>query len=138
MTTVVLQIFFITLLSICSFNPIKAQSPDIDGHQSQHDETKETLTQKENTIPDYLYKIISKDIWKESLAHNKLFLSPIDEKFIHLAKEEQISHVTKKFWNGVEHLILKIETKKIIGNLKYETNPGGSTKYFHQIALIFL
>ena len=110
MTTTALQLFLITLLSIFSFNSAEAQ---------------------ENATPDYLYKIVSKDAWKESLQRNELSLSPMDEKFIHLAKEEQVPHVAEKFWSGIEHVILKIESKNLTGRLCYETNPGGSTKYFH-------
>lgn len=79
----------------------------------------------------YLYLIVSKEVWDKSLKVGELLLPSHHKPFIHLAKEDQISHVTKKFWAGVDYVILKIETEKMIGRLVYEVNPGGSNKYFH-------
>ncbi len=85
----------------------------------------------EESAPRYLYKVVSVEDWKRSVAGNQVALSPIDEEFVHLATREQLSHVEKKFWAGREYLILKIETEKMGGRLIHETNPGGVTKYYH-------
>ena len=55
----------------------------------------------------------------------------MDESFIHLATKEQVPHVAEKFWKGLDHAILKIDSKKLVGRLIFETNPGGTNKYFH-------
>lgn len=112
---------FVILVSIGSFHFVEAQ-------ETKHGE--KTVTQ-ERATPRYLYKIISKDEWQKSLVQNKIALSPLDDPFIHLAKEDQVAHVVQKFWNNKDHIILKLKTKKIVGRLIYENNPGGSTKYYH-------
>lgn len=85
----------------------------------------------ENLVPDYLYKIVSNEQWKESLVENRIPCSEMDSDFIHMAKEDQIANVVQKFWSGQDHIILKISVKKLVGRLVYETNPGKSTKYYH-------
>ncbi len=64
----------------------------------------------------------------------------MDKEFIHLAKEDQVDGVISKFWNNKNPIILKLDSSKIVGKLVYETNPGGTTKYYHlyegQIPLI--
>lgn len=81
--------------------------------------------------PEFLYKIISKEAWEESLQKGKLILSPMDDSFIHLATKEQVPRVCQKFWKGQDPLVLKIDTSKITGRLVLEANPGGSTKFYH-------
>lgn len=85
----------------------------------------------ESQAPAYLYKVISRQAWEESKAQNQLILSPMDKDFIHLAKEDQVEYVVNKFWAGKDYLVLKLDTKKLVGKLVYESNPGGSTKYYH-------
>lgn len=82
-------------------------------------------------VPEYLYIIVSPEVWKESSELGKLVLPSHHDAFIHLAKEDQVSHVTEKFWSGSDYYLLKIETGQLIGRLVYETNPGGSNRYYH-------
>lgn len=87
--------------------------------------------QQENVTPNYLYKIVSKEDWELSQLENRVVNSPIDTDFIHLATEEQLAHVAKKFWANQEYVILKLNLKKVSGRLVYETNPEGTTLYYH-------
>ena len=82
-------------------------------------------------FPEYLYIIVSPEVWRESSEEGKLVLPSHHDAFIHLAKEDQVSHVTEKFWSGSDYYLLKIETDQLIGRLVYETNPGGSNRYYH-------
>jgi uncharacterized protein (DUF952 family) len=84
-----------------------------------------------SSTPEYLYKIISPEQWQKSLLLNRLETSSMDADFIHLAKEEQVANVVEKFWNNMDHIVLKLTSNKLIGRLVYETNPGGSTYYYH-------
>ncbi len=86
---------------------------------------------QESLTPSYLYKIVSIEQWEKSLRGNELLSSPLDKDFIHLAKEEQVTHVVQKFWNEMDYIILKLASKKLVGRLIYETNPGGSVLYYH-------
>jgi uncharacterized protein (DUF952 family) len=85
----------------------------------------------QNEIPEFLYKIVSPEQWKESQEKGHLVLTAMDADFIHLSTEDQVEHVIKKFWKDSRYLILKLDSKKLKGDLKYETNPGGTTKYYH-------
>lgn len=87
--------------------------------------------QAEMAIPTHLYIILSKDVWQKSIQEKALLLGPENKQFIHLATDEQIPHIAEKFFKGIDYVVLKIETKKMLGRLVYETNPGGSNKYFH-------
>lgn len=82
-------------------------------------------------VPAYLYKVMSEEHWQASQEQKKLVPSAIDTEFFHLATEEQLAHVVQKFWANMDHIILKLDTKKIVGRLVYEANPGGTTKYYH-------
>lgn len=82
-------------------------------------------------VPKYLYKVISEQQWEESQKREDIVLAPMDHHFIHFATEQQVSHVTKKFWENKNYIILKVETHKLKGRLVYETNPGGMVKYYH-------
>lgn len=81
--------------------------------------------------PDYLYKIVSVDEWDKSQNQNWVEDSLMDKDFIHLAEEDQIAHVVKKFWKNRDYIILKLDCKKLVGYLVHETNPGGTTRYYH-------
>jgi uncharacterized protein (DUF952 family) len=81
--------------------------------------------------PEYLYKIVSPEQWQESLLQKEVVLSPMDEEFIHLAKEDQVPHIAQKFWDRQDYIVLKLDPKKLNGRLAYEANPGGSTLYYH-------
>lgn len=82
--------------------------------------------------PKYLYKIISVEDWKRSQGVGSVKLSSADDEFIHLSKEDQLDRIIEKYWANVpEFIVLKIDTDKLPGRLVYETNPGGSNKYYH-------
>lgn len=81
--------------------------------------------------PEYLYKIVSLQQWQTSLQQTEIALSSLDDDFIHLAKAEQVKHVAQKFWENQDYIVLKLASNKLVGQLIYETNPGGSTHYYH-------
>ena len=85
----------------------------------------------QSSPPEYLYKVVSQEQWQMSRHHHKIVLPSMDDDFIHLAKEDQVAHIVRKFWDNKDHIILKLATKKLVGRLIYETNPGGSTQYYH-------
>lgn len=81
--------------------------------------------------PDFLFKIVSPQQWDESQGKDSLVLGEIDRTFIHLAKEDQVERVVSRFWMGAPHYVLKVQTRMLDGQLRYETNPGGSTRFYH-------
>lgn len=85
----------------------------------------------QHSTPEYLYKILSPEQWQESLLHNEIALSSMDKDFIHLTKEEQVVQVAQKFWENMDYIVLKLASRRLMGRLVYETNPGGSTHYYH-------
>jgi len=104
-----------------------SNAPEMNFYKIENQESKMI----QNTTPEYLYKVISPEQWQKSLQQNEVVGSSIDEDFIHLAREDQVQHVVSKFWNNMDYVVLKLDTKKILGRLIYETNPGGSTQYYH-------
>ncbi len=55
-----------------------------------------------------------------------------DDAFIHLAAEDQLERIIAKFWSEApQYVILKIEADKLSGDLVCETNPGGTTRFYH-------
>lgn len=96
---------------------------------SQETENKEVkMTQNS---PEYLYKTISPEQWQESLLKNEIVKSSLDNEFIHLATEDQVNQIALKFWSNMNYIVLKLASKKLVGRLIFETNPGGSTQYYH-------
>jgi Fe-S oxidoreductase/uncharacterized protein (DUF952 family) len=91
----------------------------------------EVPTNEKIAMPQYLYKIVSREEWQASQEHKVVEKSPLDTAFIHLATEEQIVHVTEKFWKDKAYFILKLDPSKLKGRLVLETNPGGTTRYYH-------
>ena len=85
----------------------------------------------ENPVPQYLYKIVSPEEWQESLMKNEVVRGTLDQQFIHLSTDAQLKHVAEKFWKGKKLVVLKLDPKKLPGRLVYETNPGGSNRYYH-------
>lgn len=85
----------------------------------------------ESPIPKYLYRIVSPEEWEKSKTHAVLETSAFDEKFIHLSTKEQVSHTAQKFWEHKDYVILTLDSSKLIGRLVLETNPGGTTLYYH-------
>ena len=90
-----------------------------------------TTMEEKSMTPEYLYKIISLEQWKESLTQEYLPLQPIDTTFIHLSKEDQLPHVLEKFWKGQSYVIAKVRTAELEGRLVHEKNPGGTSLYYH-------
>jgi uncharacterized protein (DUF952 family) len=80
---------------------------------------------------EFLFKVVSPEQWEKSIVKKEVHLSDMDKDFIHLATEEQLANVIKKFWPGMDHVILRLYPKKLKGRLIFETNPGGTTQYFH-------
>ncbi|MBA3238829.1 MAG: peptide deformylase [Parachlamydiaceae bacterium] len=82
--------------------------------------------------PKYLYKILSLRLWDASQKNAHLVLSAEDEAFIHLSTKSQLNNILKKYWSNIpQFVVLKVETSKLHGKLVYETNPGGTSKYYH-------
>lgn len=104
--------------------------PPLDKIESLTDQ-KEIQMNHENDTPQYLYKIVSPDDWQDSVRKNQVVASQLDSTFIHLSTENQLAHVAQKFWKGKNYIILKLDPIKLKGHLVYETNPGGTTQYYH-------
>lgn len=84
------------------------------------------------SIPEYLYKVISKENWIATQKEAVVVLSSEDDAFIHFCTEEQLDRILKKYWADKHSVvILKIKVDCLIGSLIQEKNPGGSIKYFH-------
>ncbi len=111
------------IISSSSFNCFAAQKTIENKYQE--------IEMEQDMSPEYLYKIVSKEQWQASASENDVILSPMDKDFIHFATEDQLPHVAKKFWNNMDYIVLKVTSDKLIGRLVYETNPGGTTKYYH-------
>jgi len=82
--------------------------------------------------PTHLYKVISVENWEKSKLQDRLILPPMDDDFIHLSMEHQVDNVIAKFWkNTSEFFVLTIKSSQLPGKLVFESNPGGSNKYYH-------
>lgn len=93
---------------------------------------KKEIMQSQVQPPQYLYKVISFRNWQAAQTRKVVVLSAEDDVFIHLATEEQLDRIIAKFWSdNPKFVVLKLDTSKLTGELLYETNPGGTTKYFH-------
>jgi uncharacterized protein (DUF952 family) len=89
-----------------------------------------TLCWGEESRPTCLYKIVSAEDWQES--GETLKLAEADRDFIHFSTENQVCRILDKYWAGrTDVVILKINPEALPGKLVYETNPGGSAKYYH-------
>lgn len=87
---------------------------------------------KDEETPQFLYKVLSAKDWEESQKMKIVKLSSADSEFIHLSKFDQLDRVLSKYWADVpEFVVLKIDAKKLVGNLVFEVNPGGVHKYYH-------
>jgi uncharacterized protein (DUF952 family) len=129
-------------LILCSFCLILASCAVLDAShiEAQSAEKSKNLTEQkeiqmnhENQTPQYLYKIVSPEEWQESLLKKQVVPSLLDKDFFHLATENQLPHIAQKFWNGKNYMILKLDSKKLMGRLVYETNPGGTNLYSFQL-----
>jgi peptide deformylase len=85
-----------------------------------------------HNTPQFLYKILSLRNWQSTQSRKNLFLSAEDDAFIHLATEEQLEKVIAKFWSQApQFVILKLTADQLQGDLVFETNPGGTKRYYH-------
>lgn len=82
--------------------------------------------------PKTLYKILSVENWEKSQGRELLVLPDFDRPFIHFALEEQLPRILDKYWKDAsEYYLLTIDVSKLKGKLVFESNPGGSAKYYH-------
>jgi len=80
----------------------------------------------------YLYKILSMPNWEATQNSQIVSISADDNAFIHLALEDQLERILNKYWSEAhQYVILKVDVSKLEGTLRYETNEGGTTKYYH-------
>lgn len=91
-----------------------------------------TELKMEQHTPQYLYKILSLENWELSQNQKSIHLSSDDMEFIHFSTHDQLDRIIHKYWkHEKKFVILKIESSKLLGKLVFESNPGGSNKYFH-------
>ena len=82
--------------------------------------------------PQCLYKILSFKNWQATQNRKTVQLSAEDDAFIHFSTEEQLERIIGKYWTDApQFVILKIDSAKLEGKLAFETNPGGTAKYYH-------
>lgn len=90
---------------------------------------------RDNTVqesPFVLYKIVSIEAWEQSKQGSNIVLSDADREFVHFSTKDQLERILTKYWHHAEQcIILKVDPAKLIGDLEFETNPGGTTKYYH-------
>jgi peptide deformylase len=115
------KFFFIICLCILSFLSCKTGIA-----------ANENMSKEMNQAPQYLYKILSLRNW-QTAQNDKVFQLPSeDHTFIHLSTEDQLEKIIGKYWSHApQFVILKIDSTKVEGNLLFEKNPGGTTKYYH-------
>jgi len=83
-------------------------------------------------MPTSLYKILTIENWKASQGKERVVLSKDDTPFIHFSTEEQLDKIRAKYWANVPiYVILKVNPGLLIGDLRFESNPGGLQKYYH-------
>ena len=85
-----------------------------------------------NQSPQYLYKILSLRNWQATQNRKTAQLSAEDDAFIHFSTQDQLERIIEKYWADAPQLVvLKIDSNQLEGRLMFETNPGGTTKYYH-------
>lgn len=90
------------------------------------------MAQEQTPPPRYLYKILSVENWDKSRGKPEIALPSEDREFIHLAREDQLDRIIQKFWGGTpSFVVLKLETSRLKGKLVLESNPGGTTLFYH-------
>ena len=86
----------------------------------------------ETPLPTELYKLVSPEQFADSQGADSLKLSEFDSDFIHFCEKDQIKKIADKFFAKFESVsVLKIDPSKLSGRLVKESNPGGSTEYYH-------
>lgn len=91
------------------------------------------LGKSSTKVPAKLYKITTVDLWAQSKNGDRLVLAELDKSgFIHLAEEQDVERISKKFFPNEKKLaVLELDPKLLVGRIVFETNPGGSQKYYH-------
>ena len=89
--------------------------------------------QTESSVPTYLYKITSPELWQQSEQSQKLLLTDQDKDFIHLSRDDQLERIIEKFWRSQDeaYVVLKLDATTLPGTLKFETNRPGGDNYYH-------
>lgn len=79
-----------------------------------------------------LYKVLPYELWQNSQGKELLVLGPMDDEFIHFSTEAQVEKTAAKFFADVPcYVVVKVDVSKLKGELVLESNPGGTTKYYH-------
>jgi len=82
--------------------------------------------------PAHLYKILTPNTWQACQGQDRLSLGPDDTSFIHLAEEDQVPRIAKKFFQEHSRLIIvELDPAGLPGRLIKEANPGGTVCYYH-------
>lgn len=90
-----------------------------------------SLNEDPTAMPE-LYKIVTAEQWAASQDKADLRLGPFDEAFIHLCEADQIDRIVDKFFADQQRVwVLNLDAKKLPGRLVKESNPGGTTEYYH-------
>ncbi len=115
-----------------SQTPSSTSTPSPSALPPKVEKKEEKAAENKEKKPSMLYKVISVEAWKESQGKDSVILSKEDADFIHFATRSQLSKILEKYWKDVpEYVVLKIRTDKLPGNLVFEANPEGETKYYH-------
>jgi uncharacterized protein (DUF952 family) len=85
----------------------------------------------ETDTPPFLYKILSVQDWEDSQGEQFVELPAEDLDFIHFSREDQLERILSKYWANTPAVVLRVDVSKLPGDLVFETNPGGSAKYYH-------
>ena len=84
-----------------------------------------------SNCPNFLYKIVTIENWKASQGKPNVVLDTSDSKFIHFSTRGQVERIVDKYFKDKSYVLLEVDPVKCPGQMKFETNPGGDTKYFH-------
>lgn len=84
-------------------------------------------------VPTELYKIVTETQLADSQAQGELVLLEADKAFIHFSTEAQYPKILQKLASksNETYVVLKLETKQLSGEMKFEANPGKAEKYYH-------
>jgi len=86
---------------------------------------------KKESLPEFLYKIVSKEYWDKSQNMSVLVLPPEDDTFIRLAEKGQVGPMLKHWLKVPMIYIMKLDTNLLQGRLVKEKEKGGTTEYYH-------
>jgi uncharacterized protein (DUF952 family) len=79
-------------------------------------------------VPDLVYKITTADAWNDAVVRGAYAGSADDlrDGYIHLSAAHQLSATAKKYFSGVEGLVLIAVTVATVGaSLRWERSRGG-------------